>query len=118
MNGLLSYDFDAKHVGGPKDRGIDIEVRLYGDMCTLQCGNWDQRTFSFPKLFERLTRAKAAVFRYNGFKHPIVHIPFPAWMDHLTWERPGEDHARRKLRAFLAYKGLRPQDIEEACRLI
>jgi hypothetical protein len=116
-NALLDRDFDAEHVGGAWDGGIDIEVSLFGELRTVQCANWGQRTFSFSKLFEKLRRAQIAILKLEGFKHPLVIVPLPSWLDHLTWDRPGADHSKRKLRAFLTLRGLSKRDIDIACEL-
>jgi hypothetical protein len=111
------YEFEVQHVGGTWDGGIDVIVRLFGEPHTVQCANWDQRTFSFSKWFERLQTAHIATFIFDGFKDQIITTTMSHWRDHLTWEKPGRDHSRAMLRAYLHSKGLRPNEIEEACRL-
>jgi hypothetical protein len=115
---FISQGFDAEQVGGSWDNGKDVNVRLFGTIQSVQCRDYGPKTFSFSKLADALSRSPVGAFRIKEFDHPLIFIEMPVWMDHLTWERPGEDHARRKLRAFLAYKGLNSQDIEEACNLI
>jgi hypothetical protein len=111
-------EFEAEHVGRPWDGGVDVKVRLFGELRTVQCAHWDQRTFSFSKLFEKLRRSQIGVFLFEGCNEPLVIVKWSVWRDHITWEKPGREHSRPKFRGYLATKGLSPREIEEACRLI